>query len=279
MDRFVVQAWINDGAMVNTPSSKKRTAPFWELDTVSLYRPGRARNQAGLFHSSAVERDVAVPQQLPIEVLPEHREPARPRGAAFLRRCRRSGERFGCCRPCFADVQGDDEILDFVWADDSESQGTIEAHEAARRRQEELCRIVTESIDASNEGRFESDWNNIVHTPISKLATRDMPRLMIEPVMPTAAAALLVIVSSTTGSSHASGPGGLAAVPAPRPVAAIGLSVHEMVNYVVALQPSDTLRALIDAFLLGEPKERDSINQTRVTCYCRSVPRRSSSKL
>ncbi|KAM3426510.1 hypothetical protein NHJ13734_009416, partial [Beauveria thailandica] len=252
MDRFVVQAWINDGAMVNTPSSKKRTAPFWELDTVSLYRPGRARNQAGLFHSSAVERDVAVPQQLPIEVLPEHREPARPRGAGTLHQ----DANLGTALP--TDAQSLFEALSAV-----RGKGTIEAHEAARRRQEELCRIVTESIDASNEGRFESDWNNIVHTPISKLATRDMPRLMLEPVMPTAAAALLVIVSSTTGSSHASGPGGLAAVPAPRPVAAIGLSVHEMVNYVVALQPSDTLRALIDAFLLGEPKERDSINQTR----------------
>ncbi|KAM3431809.1 hypothetical protein MY4824_006911 [Beauveria thailandica] len=210
--------------MVNTPSSKKRTAPFWELDTVSLYRPGRARNQAGLFHSSAVERDVAVPQQLPIEVLPEHREPARPRGAGTLHQ----DANLGTALP--TDAQSLFEALSAV-----RGKGTIEAHEAARRRQEELCRIVTESIDASNEGR----------------------------IRPTAAAALLVIVSSTTGSSHASGPGGLAAVPAPRPVAAIGLSVHEMVNYVVALQPSDTLRALIDAFLLGEPKERDSINQTR----------------
>ncbi|OAA35589.1 Methyltransferase type 11 [Beauveria brongniartii RCEF 3172] len=70
-------------------------------------------------------------------------------------------------------------------------------------------------------------------------------------------------VSSATGSSHASGHGGVAAVAAPRPVAAIWLSVHKIVDYVVALHPSDTLRALLDAFLLGEPKERDSINQTR----------------
>ncbi|KAM3547448.1 hypothetical protein MY1884_009559 [Beauveria asiatica] len=223
--------------MVNTPSSRKRTSSTRSASTVQaalVARPAFSTVQP------SNERDVAVPQQLPIEVLPEHREPARPRGAGTLHQ----DANLGTALP--TDAQSLFEALSAV-----RGKGTIEAHEAARRRQEELCRIVTESIDASNEGR----------------------------IRPTAAAALLVIVSSTTGSSHASGPGGVAALPAPRPVAAIGLSAHEMVNYVVALQPSDTLRALIAAFLLGEPKERDSINQTRVTCYCRSVPRRSSSKL
>ncbi|KAM3547526.1 hypothetical protein ARSEF4850_009973 [Beauveria asiatica] len=182
--------------MVNTPSSRKRTSSTRSASTVQaalVARPAFSTVQP------SNERDVAVPQQLPIEVLPEHREPARPRGAGTLHQ------------------------------------------------------------DANLGTALPTDAQSLIR--------------------PTAAAALLVIVSSTTGSSHASGPGGVAAVPAPRPVAAIGLSAHEMVNYVVALQPSDTLRALIAAFLLGEPKERDSINQTRVTCYCRSVPRRSSSKL
>ncbi|KAM3514775.1 hypothetical protein MY11210_001616 [Beauveria gryllotalpidicola] len=178
------------------------------------------------------------------------------------------------------DFEDDNEILDFMWSDDVEGQDTAEHHEAARRNHEELRRIVAESTEASNEGRFESGWNNLVHTPILKLATRDMPFLMIEPIMsaqimpafrPLLASGQQILlpssssVSSATGSSRASGHGGEAAAPAPRSVDTVGLSVHKMVDYAVALRPSDTLRALIDAFLLGEPQERDSINQTRYT--------------
>lgn len=176
------------------------------------------------------------------------------------------------------DFRDDDDILDFMWSNDDEDEGTIEDQKAARQNHEELRRIVAESTEASNEGRFESGWNNLVHTPVLKLMTRDMPFLMIEPVMsaqimpafrPLLASGQQMAlpssssVSSATGSSRASGHSDEAAVPAPRPVATIGLSVHKMVDYVVAIRPSDTLRVLIDTFLLGEPQERDSINQTR----------------
>lgn len=179
-----------------------------------------------------------------------------------------------------ADFQDNEDILDSMWSGDGEGQGSIEANKTARENHEELRRILAETHEAINESRFELGWNNLVHTPMLKLATRDMPFLMIEPVMsaqimpafrPVLASGQRMVLpssssaTSATGSSHASGHGSEAGAPAPGPVAAIGLSVHKMVDYVVALRPSDELQVLIDAFLLGEPQGRDSINQTRYT--------------
>ncbi|KAM3537102.1 hypothetical protein ARSEF1564_009974 [Beauveria bassiana] len=322
MDSFVVQAWINDVAMVKTPSPRKRArtsqnddddddeiAPL-DLDKTPVRPSGSSTRSASTFQAALVTRPAFSTAQ-------PSSETSRSRSSSPSKRFQKIGSLLALAVPVHftktpvlgtalpsdakglfktlsavrakvrllpavlrshPDFRGDDEILESMFDDDSEGQGTIEAHEAAWRRQEELRRIVAESTDASNEGRFESGWNNLVHTPILKLATRDMPRLIIEPVMsaqimpafrPLLASGQQLLlpssssVSITTGSSHASDHGGVAAVPAPRPVAAIGLSVHKMIDYVVALRPSDTLRALIDAFLLGEPRERNSINQTR----------------
>ncbi|OAA72431.1 Methyltransferase type 11 [Cordyceps fumosorosea ARSEF 2679] len=148
------------------------------------------------------------------------------------------------------DFHDDDDILDFMWSDDFEGQDTIQEYKAAQRNHEEL-----------------RPRNERYALPMIEPAMSAQIMPAFRPLLASGQQILLPSsssISSATGGSRESAHGGEAA-PAPRPAAAIGLSVHKMVDYVVALRPSDKLRVLIDAFLLGEPQERDSINQTRYT--------------
>ncbi|OAA65108.1 hypothetical protein LEL_10555 [Akanthomyces lecanii RCEF 1005] len=177
------------------------------------------------------------------------------------------------------DFSNDELIHAHMWSDGgSPEMCSAEKHEAALRSHEELRRIVDKSVASSNKRRSESSWNNLVHTPLLEHATRAMPFLVVEPIMsahimpefrPLLASGEQLpssSASSATGGSSVSGhSGGGAATPVRRQPAAttISTSVHKMVDYALALQPSDTLRPLIDEFLRREPWERQSINQTR----------------